>query len=1243
MAKTSRLLAHLLLFGFVSGVMAAPLDRVTRSIDVRRSSVLPGHLRRQAQARFDRGAVDPGTRMNDLTLLARFSAAQQEELNRLIADQQTPFSPLFHKWITPEEFGNRFGLSPSDESKVAAWLSSSGFKIEQRARGRNWIRFSGPAGQVARVLQTSIHRFDVDGEVHYAAVNEPSVPDALADVVTGFLGLDDFHPLPMIKRVNPEFNVGNSHFLAPEDYATIYNLSPLYQAGMDGSGQSIAVVGQSQVLLSDIRAFRTRYNLPANDPKLVLYSTDPGFNGAQIEGNLDLEWAGAIAPKAAITYVYGPSAFSAIVFAVNSNIAPIISISYGTCELNASPTFYRAIAQQANAQGITLFSASGDSGAAGCDRQDVLPFANLGRMVDFPAVLPEVTAVGGTQFMEGTGNYWAPANSPNFGSALSYIPETAWNESDSFGLASSGGGASVLYPRPAWQNGPGVPNDTARHIPDISLTAAAHDAYLITYMGSNVGVAGTSASTPAMAGIAALLTQYLIANGFQKQPGLGNINPQLYRLARVAPSAFHDIITGSNVVPCAQGSPDCSTGAFGYQAGPGYDRATGLGSIDANALVRQWNTATQAVVVTLSANATTATLNDTLRLIATVTPAEGSGTPTGTIDFIYNGNIFGSVPVTGSDVSVSFPLYQLGVAGTVNIAAAYSGDASFSSGGATARIQVTTPVGAATIIPSAPNTVWAQPADAAGLSWQTTLSLREASGIPALLTEFTIDGKVQKLADYFPSPNIPPSETVSTTLVFRTADLPASPPLVRNFGFSGVDAMGKTWSRQISVNYLPLPTYNYFNVSATPLVVAQNLAAEPACQWSTQLHIDDLGGFGVYVMSALFAGGVNLTAQVPTIFGSRRLDAYGSLQGTLCFGGVTPPATNSIQVNLSSGVSAELAVSFTGPPANPAKLSVSPSSVSLNAPDTGQPAQTTLQVNLSDKATPWIASVFPANRTTSWLKLSQYSGTGPGQIKLTASGGGFEPGAYRAAVVIETPNAVPQYMTIPVMFVLGTSTSGTEIDSVFLYASPSTTSGSPGTLLSIYGKKLANTSATASGNPVSYSLEGVTATVNGLAAPVVRTRPEVVDIQVPYEAGAGPAVVGINNNGQIAGYEFQIAPAAPGIITDGNGNVAPISTVEAGGYLTLFVTGIGDVSPSLKTAFSPSSTTNAASLPRPLLPLSVTVGGVPAFVSFAGIASGLLGTGQVNVLVPATVPLGTQRVVVTVGGAASLPVNVVVQ
>ncbi len=428
---------------------------------------------------------------------------------------------------------------------------------------------------------------------------------------------------------------------------------------------------------------------------MFLYgTTDPGFNGAQFEGNLDLEWAGAIAPKATIYYVYGPSAFTAIVYGRGAERRA--GDQRQLWELRdrrrlsglSAPSRSRPTRKGSPSSPLRVTPELPDA-----TRRAAEPFATRGRVVDFPAVLPEVTGVGGTEFVEGTGTYWNTTNSTTFASAMSYIPEAAWNESSTTGSVQRAEAPALLYSRPVWQNGPGLPNDTARHVPDVALSAAGHDGILIIYLGSNVAVAGTSCATPSMAAIIALLNQYQVTNKFQKAPGLGNINPQLYRLAQNAPTAFHDVIAGNNIVQCAQGSPDCLSGSFGYSATVAYDMATGLGSVDANNLITMWNTATNGSMVTLSASATKATLNDTIQLTATVTPATGTGTPTGTVNFNYYTVPLGSATLVNGSATVPFPLYQIGGTGSATISAEYSGDGSFNPGGATQNIHITLPSG----------------------------------------------------------------------------------------------------------------------------------------------------------------------------------------------------------------------------------------------------------------------------------------------------------------------------------------------------------------------------------------------------------------------------------------------------------------------------------------------------------------------------------------------------------------------
>ena len=371
-------------------------------------------------------------------------------------------------------------------------------------------------------------------------------------------------------------------------------------------------MGQTNILQSDIQTFRSVSGLPASSVQVVLVpgSSDPGIVKSDIdEANLDLDWAGAVARNASLVFVTSDNVFRSLQYAIDNNVAPVISISYGDCEQDFSQSevsTLTALLQQANAQGITVAAASGDSGAADCDfpatRTQAIRSATHGLAVDLPASSPFVTGVGGTQFNEGgtISSYWSSANNSVSGSALSYIPEVAWNETatelaNRGSIAAGGGGISTLFQKPGWQTGNGVPNDSFRDVPDISLNAAVtSDSYLICSQGSCVNgyravdstltvVGGTSAGTPAFAGVVALLNQL---TGTRQ----GNVNPRLYQLAATSSDAFHDITSGDNKVPCTAGSTGCPNGGqIGYSAAAGYDLATGLGSIDAYRLAMEWN------------------------------------------------------------------------------------------------------------------------------------------------------------------------------------------------------------------------------------------------------------------------------------------------------------------------------------------------------------------------------------------------------------------------------------------------------------------------------------------------------------------------------------------------------------------------------------------------------------------------------------------------------------------------------
>jgi subtilase family serine protease len=653
MVSSPRSVAIFLLLQAVAMVamaQTAAKNRIVRAIDDSQLTVVQGNLHPMARPEFDQGRANASMPINRASVVFKPSPAQQRTLDALLAAQQDPSSPNYHQWLSPEQYADRFGMSPSDIAKVASWLQSKGLTVQSIARSRNEVFFAGTVAHIESAFNTEIHHYLVNGERHFANAIEPSVPSAIAHTVLGFHGFNDFRAKPRVKRANPRFtsHISGNHFLTPNDFATIYDLGPLYAASpsLDGTGQKIAVVGDSAITLSNIHTFRSLSGLSPNDPQTVIVPNTgtPTHNKDEVEADLYIEWSGAVARNATIIYVVaGPTAsggaFDALNFAIHNNVAPVVSSSFGLCEADetmAGALSTQVLAQQANAQGQTITAATGDAGAADCDGDlPVTPsVASLGLAVDVPASIPEVTGVGGTEF-NGDGPGVVSGTPPNAGptqfwsgtsnatdkisSALGpNIPEMVWNDSPQTGtglvlstvLSAGGGGASMFFAKPSWQTGTGVPSDNARDVPDISLSASPnHDGYLICSPTDPAGnpactngfrdsssqgwldvVGGTSTGAPTFAGIVAIINQAT------KSSGQGNINPMLYRLAKTTPTAFHDITTGNNQVACKAGTPNCPTTppptcpvlCIGYTAGVGYDLATGLGSVDVNSLVIAW-------------------------------------------------------------------------------------------------------------------------------------------------------------------------------------------------------------------------------------------------------------------------------------------------------------------------------------------------------------------------------------------------------------------------------------------------------------------------------------------------------------------------------------------------------------------------------------------------------------------------------------------------------------------------------
>jgi subtilase family serine protease len=634
--------------------------------------------------------------MNRMLLVLRRSDTQETALRKLLDDQQDKSSPNYHKWLTPEVFGKQFGPSDQDIQTVTTWLQSHGFQVAQVAKGRNVIEFSGTAAQVQEALHTEIHKYVVNGEEHWANAKDPAIPAALTPVISGVDSLNNFQKKAMnlfagtfskskdtgkLVPVNPQFTfpggcsqAGDCYGVVPYDFATIYDVLPLWNASIDGTGQTIAIVGRTNINPQDVADFRSLFGLPANSPNIILNGPDPGINGDEGEADIDIQWSGAVAKNATIDFVTSESTETtdgvdlSAFYIIDNNLAPVMSESYGECELSLGVSgndFYGALWEQAAAQGVSVFVSSGDNGAAGCDNP-ASP-AQYGFSVNGLASTLFNAAVGGTDFNQYNkwSSYWNSTNDPTTQeSAIGYIPETAWNDSCAnplfvvlgYGataeaacnnaqaanwLDSTGGsgGRSAGWPKPSWQSGTGVPNDNVRDLPDISLFASSGfvgSFYVVCQqdlagscsLNSFAGYGGTSVASPAFAGIMALVNQKM-------QLPQGNPGFVLYKLASQQPSAFHDVPSGSTIaVPCVNGSPNCTVNnsahsygvLSGYATSAGYDLADGLGSIDANNLVMNWNKATfTATTTNLSLSSFTITHGQSVNVNISVGPTTATG------------------------------------------------------------------------------------------------------------------------------------------------------------------------------------------------------------------------------------------------------------------------------------------------------------------------------------------------------------------------------------------------------------------------------------------------------------------------------------------------------------------------------------------------------------------------------------------------------------------------------------------
>ena len=517
------------------GLLSKP--QITQAPNNNNRVAVEGNVSPFATAANDRGRVDDSTALDHMFLQLKRPADRESALETLIQQQTTVGSPNYHKWLTSAQFGQQYGPSQMDIDAVTSWLKSQGFTVNRVYDSGMTIDFSGTAGQVRNAFATEVHHLNVKGENHIANMTDPQIPAAFAAAVQGVVSLSDFRPHVNFKpHGDYTFTASGSTYQAvtPADLAKIYNLTPLFNEGINGTGQTIVLIEDTDVYkTADITTFRSTFGLPTATFNQVHPSscTDPGdVAGNDGEAELDVEYAGAAAPNATLELASckdTSTTFGGLIAVQNlingTSVPTIMSISYGECEAENGATAnaaYISAYQQAASEGVSVFVSSGDEGAASCDADEANATHGIG--VSGFASTPYNVAVGGTDFGDtyaGTNStYWSSTNSSTYGSALSYIPEIPWNDSCASALISTKSGYSTPYgstgfcnsstgkadylttasgsggpsgcasgkastsgvvsgtckgtAKPSWQSLVGNPADGVRDIPDVSLFAA---------------------------------------------------------------------------------------------------------------------------------------------------------------------------------------------------------------------------------------------------------------------------------------------------------------------------------------------------------------------------------------------------------------------------------------------------------------------------------------------------------------------------------------------------------------------------------------------------------------------------------------------------------------------------------------------------------------------------------------------------------------------------------------------------
>ena len=706
------------------------------------------------------GAAPAGARLDRMLLLLEPSSAQKAALDAELANQQNPKSAEFHHWLTPQQFAEAYANSAADVAAVVSWLESEGFAVAPLPAGRGWIEFSGTVAQLEQAFQTHLQLVATLNGLRLELADPISVPAALRPVSHGLVSLDGALAEPAITTPNPvarpaselrtATSLAGSEAVTPQLAAQFLHLDAVHASGGTGAGETIAIAARSNVDTQDVAAFRTAFGLPASSLKVLGNGEDPGITDPgrardEAVAVMSMSWAGAAAPGAQIVLV--PAATTnatdgldlSLAAIVNQSSAHTVAVGFSACEASLSEAhqaFYAALYRQAAGEGMAIIAASGDSGAAACQAGGSEAAVSTGFGVNALASTPWNTAVGVAAFEA------SPSNAGGPGLA-------GWSPRDPADPAyAGGGGASSLYPVPAWQplpaNGPAdLAGRYARLLPDIALPTALDSGVnhgLVFCMGSAataprglaacnpVRAGGSAAAAALFAGVAAIIAE---KNGAQ-----GNLAPELYELSRRS-GVFEDIQQGNARLNCASGSPGCDAlGQIGFDALGGYDLASGLGSVNAEKLLEDWanpavtGTTPTAVLLTVSPAAQNNTYNPSAQITfnASLSWVSGGATPTGTVTF-SDATSGGTITIGGSPVtvdssgksSITVPSGAAGENGLSiggnNVTAIYSGDANYTSSASVPPFVVTIAKSQTTPTISAPTAV------AGGASFTATVTI----------------------------------------------------------------------------------------------------------------------------------------------------------------------------------------------------------------------------------------------------------------------------------------------------------------------------------------------------------------------------------------------------------------------------------------------------------------------------------------------------------------------------------------